>query len=289
MNLTDRVPAWTLAVAAMFSVQIGAALSVSLFDDVGAGGTAWLRLTAGAVIFLLINRPRVRGMGWPDVRAALALGVATGLITVSFLTAIERIPLGTAVAIEFLGPLTVAVIRSHRRSLLVWPALALVGVLLLTEPWQGTVDPVGIALAAVAACGWGTYIVLTQHIGDRFAGLQGLSITIPVAAVTAAVIGIPQAAGNITWPIVAAAFGLALLLPVIPFSLEMLALRRLTTAAFGTLMALEPAFGLLMGVLVLSQIPHVGQVVGVALVVIAGIGAERSGHREPEPAVPLIE
>ncbi len=289
MNLTDRVPAWTLAVAAMFSVQIGAALSVSLFDDVGAGGTAWLRLTAGAVIFLLINRPRVRGMGWPDVRAALALGVATGMITVSFLTAIERIPLGTAVAIEFLGPLTVAVIRSHRRSLLVWPALALVGVLLLTEPWQGTVDPVGIALAAVAACGWGTYIVLTQHIGDRFAGLQGLSITIPVAAVTAAVIGIPQAAGNITWPIVAAAFGLALLLPVIPFSLEMLALRRLTTAAFGTLMALEPAFGLLMGVLVLSQIPHVGQVVGVALVVIAGIGAERSGHREPEPAVPLIE
>jgi len=228
-------------------------------------------------------------MGWPDVRAALALGVATGMITVSFLTAIERIPLGTAVAIEFLGPLTVAVIRSHRRSLLVWPALALVGVLLLTEPWQGTVDPVGIALAAVAACGWGTYIVLTQHIGDRFAGLQGLSITIPVAAVTAAVIGIPQAAGNITWPIVAAAFGLALLLPVIPFSLEMLALRRLTTAAFGTLMALEPAFGLLMGVLVLSQIPHVGQVVGVALVVIAGIGAERSGHREPEPAVPLIE
>ncbi|MFN8183874.1 MAG: EamA family transporter [Candidatus Nanopelagicales bacterium] len=289
MNLTDRVPAWTLAVAAMFSVQIGAALSVSLFDDVGAGGTAWLRLTAGAVIFLLINRPRVRGMGWPDVRAALALGVATGMITVSFLTAIERIPLGTAVAIEFLGPLTVAVIRSHRRSLLVWPALALVGVLLLTEPWQGAVDPVGIALAAVAACGWGTYIVLTQHIGDRFAGLQGLSITIPVAAVTAAVIGIPQAAGNITWPIVAAAFGLALLLPVIPFSLEMLALRRLTTAAFGTLMALEPAFGLLMGVLVLSQIPHVGQVVGVALVVIAGIGAERSGHREPEPAVPLIE
>jgi len=289
MNLTDRVPAWTLAVAAMFSVQIGVALSVSLFDDVGAGGTAWLRLTAGAVIFLLINRPTLRGMGWPDLRAALALGVATGLITVSFLTAIERIPLGTAVAIEFLGPLTVAVIRSHRRSLLVWPALALVGVLLLTEPWQGTVDPVGIALAAVAACGWGTYIVLTQHIGDRFAGLQGLSITIPVAAVTAAFIGLPQAAGNITWPIVATAFGLARLLPVISFSLEMLALRRLTTAAFGTLMSLEPAFGLLMGVLVLSQIPHVGQVVGVALVVIAGIGAERSGHREPEPVVPLIE
>lgn len=287
--MTQRVPAWSLAVAAMLSVQVGAALSVRLFDQVGAGGTAWLRLTAGAVIFLLISRPRLRGLQWPDLRAALALGVATGLITTSFLAAIERIPLGTAVAIEFLGPLGVAVLRSRSRALLVWPALALVGVLLLTQPWHGTVDPLGIALAAVAAVGWGTYIVLTQHIGDRFAGLQGLSITIPVAAVTAAFIGVPQAFGNITWQVVVAAFGLALLLPVIPFSLEMLALRRLTTAAFGTLMALEPAFGLLMGVLLLAQIPGVGQVLGVALVVAAGVGAERTGHREPEPAVPLVE
>ena len=182
---TDRVPAWSMAVAAMLSVQVGAALSVRLFDDVGAGGTAWLRLTAGAVIFLLISRPPLRSLAWNDLRAALALGVATGLITTSFLTAIERIPLGTAVAIEFLGPLGVAVFRSHRRRLLVWPALALVGVLLLTEPWLGTVDPVGVALAALAAVGWATYIVLTQHIGDRFAGLQGLSVTIPVAALTA--------------------------------------------------------------------------------------------------------
>ena len=287
--MTQRVPAWTLAVAAMLSVQIGAALSVGLFDQVGAGGTAWLRLTAGAVIFLLISRPQLRGLRWPDLRAALALGVATGLITTSFLAAIERIPLGTAVAIEFLGPLGVAVLRSRSRALLVWPALALSGVLLLTQPWRGSVDPVGIALAAVAAVGWGTYIVLTQHIGDRFAGLQGLSITIPVAAVTASVIGVPQALGNITWQVVAAAFGLALLLPVIPFSLEMLALRRLTTAAFGTLMSLEPAFGLLMGLLLLSQIPDAGQVVGVALLVAAGIGAERSGHREVDPMVPLVE
>jgi inner membrane transporter RhtA len=287
--MTQRAPAWTLAVAAMLSVQVGAALSVRLFDEVGAGGTAWLRLTAGAVIFLLISRPTVRGLAWPDLRAALILGVATGLITTSFLAAIERIPLGTAVAIEFLGPLGVAVFRSRRRRLLVWPALALVGVLLLTEPWRGTVDVLGIVLAGVAACGWATYIVFTQHIGDRFTGLEGLSITIPVAALTAAFVGIPQAAGNLTWQVVVAAFGLALLLPVIPFSLEMLALRRLTTAAFGTLMALEPAFGLLMGTLLLDQIPHAGQVLGVVLVVAAGIGAERSGHRTTEPVLPLIE
>ena len=277
--MTQRVPAWTLAVAAMLSVQIGAALSVGLFDQVGAGGTPRLRLTAGAGVFPPIRPPPLRGLRWAGLRAALALGVATGLITTSFLAAIERIPLGTAVAIEFLGPLGVAVLRSRSRALLVWPALALSGVLLLTQPWRGSVDPVGIALAAVAAVGWGTYIVLTQHIGDRFAGLQGLSITIPVAAVTASVIGVPQALGNITWQVVAAAFGLALLLPVIPFSLEMLALRRLTTAAFGTLMSLEPAFGLLMGLLLLSQIPDAGQVVGVALVVAAGIGALRSGRR----------
>jgi len=283
--LTNRVPAWTLAVASMLTVQVGLALSVSLFDEVGAGGTAWLRLCAGAVIFLLINRPEVRGLAWPDARAALTLGVATGLITTSFLTALERIPLGTAVAIEFLGPLSVAVFRAHRRSLLVWPALALVGVLLLTEPWQGEVDLVGIGFAAIAGIGWGIYIILTQHIGDRFSGLQGLSITIPVAAVTASVIGLPQAAGHITWQVVLFAFGLAVLMPVIPFSLEMLALRRLTTAAFGTLMALEPAFGLLMGLVLLSQVPHVGQVAGVALVVVAGMGAERSGHREAPAAL----
>ena len=283
------VPPWLLAVVAMFSVQLGSALSMPLMAQVGPAGAAWLRLSVGALIFLAVARPSLRSVPRADIPPLIGLGVATGLLATFFLAAITRIPLGTAVAIEFLGPLGVAALRAHTRAALLWPALALVGVLLLTEPWSGSVDLVGIGLAAAAALGWAAYIVLTQHIGDRFAGLQGLSITIPVAAVTAAFIGVPQAFGNITWQVVAAAFGLALLLPVIPFSLEMLALRRLTTAAFGTLMALEPAFGLLMGVLLLAQIPDVGQVLGVALVVAAGVGAERSGHREPEPVVPLVE
>jgi inner membrane transporter RhtA len=290
--VTDRVPAWSLAVVAMMSVQVGAALSVHLIPVVGVGGVAWLRLSAGAVIFLAISRPRIRGVARADRLAVLALGVATGLITVFFLAAISRIPLGTAVAIEFLGPLTVAVVRAHDRRLLAWPALALVGVLLLTEPWHGTVDPVGVAFAAAAAVCWGTYILLTQRVGDRFAGLQGLSITIPVAAATAAVVGIPQAWGSITWQVVATAFGLALLLPVLPFALEMLALRRLTAAAFGTLMALEPAFGLTVGLLILTQVPTGLQVLGVVLVVIAGVGAERRGRRDaptPDSAPPLVD
>ena len=286
-GLSDRVPAWTLALIAMLSVQLGSALSLRLFETVGPGGTAWLRLTAGALIFMAMRRPRLRGLDRSDIGTVLALGVATGLVTVTFLSAIDRIPLGTAVAVEFLGPLSVAVFRSADRRLLVWPALALTGVVLLTEPWLGSTDPVGLALAALSACGWATYIVLTQRVGDRFAGLQGLSITIPVAALTAAVIGIPQAAGHLTWSVLLEATGLALLLPVLPFSLELLALRRLTTAAFGTLMALEPALGLIIGFALLSQVPDTLQVIGVILVVAAGIGAERGGHRpEAAPGAP---
>jgi inner membrane transporter RhtA len=279
--MTDRVPAWSLAVAAMLSVQLGAALSTRLFAEIGPAGTAWLRLVAGAVIFLAMSRPDLRGMRWKDWRTPIALGVATGVLTTAFLSAVDRIPLGTAVAIEFLGPLTVAVVRSHDRRSLVWPALALVGVLLLTEPWQGAIDPVGVAFACLSGLMWATYIVLTQKVGDRFAGLDGLSITIPIAAVTAAILGVPQAWGHLTWAVVAACFGLALLLPVLPFSLELLALRRLTTAAFGTLMALEPGLGLLIGLVLLHQVPQSLQVVGVVLVVAAGVGAERSGHRDP--------
>ena len=291
-GVADRVPAWSMAVTAMLSVQLGAALSVHMFDEVGPAGIAWLRLSAGALIFLSLRRPQLRQLGWRGLRAALALGVTTGLVTVTFLSALDRIPLGTAVAIEFMGPLSVAVFRSHERRLLVWPALALVGVLLLTEPWEGSIDLVGVALAATAASGWATYILLTQHVGDRIAGLEALSITIPVAALTAAVVGIPQAAGGITWQVVAAAFGLAVLLPVLPFSLELLALRRLTTAAFGTLMSLEPALGTFMGLVLLAQVPSPVQVLGVALVVTAGAGATRTGHRaRPARDVPptLIE
>ncbi len=292
-GLTDRVPAWTLAVASMLSVQVAAALSTHLFDTVGPAGTAWLRLTFGALVFLAISRPRVRGLSRSAVGTVVARGVATGLVTVTFSAAIARIPLGTAVAIEFLGPLGVAVFHDPDRRRLVWPALALAGVVLLTEPWHGSIDPVGVLLAALAAVGWGTYIVLTQRVGDRLAGLQGLSFTIPIAAIAAACFGIPEAAGHLSWPIVAAAAGLALLMPVLPMSLELLALRRLTTHAFGTLMALEPAFGLTAGLVLLSQTPNAPQVIGITLVVVAGIGAERGGHREDRPTPgappPLIE
>ena len=276
------VPPWALALAAMFSVQLGSALSVDVIHAVGAAGTAWLRLSMGAIVFLLLARPPLRQVRRHDIPALVGLGVTTGLVTIAFLAAIERIPLGTAVAIEFVGPLTVAAIRAHSRRALAWPALGLLGVMLLTEPWHGHLNPAGVGFAAFAALGWATYIILTQHVGDRFSGLGGLSITVPIAALTAATIGIPQAAGHITPSILAAAAGLALLLPVLPFALEMLALRRMTTTAFGTLMALEPAIGFVLGLLVLHQTPAAIHIVGIMLVVCAGAAAQRRGLRNPE-------
>jgi inner membrane transporter RhtA len=269
----------------MLSVQLGSALSVGLISDVGPAGTAWLRLSMGALLFLILARPPLRSIRRQDVPALLALGVMTGLMTIAFLAAIDRIPLGTAVSIEFLGPLTVAAVRSHNPRALAWPALALVGVVMLTEPWHGDVDPVGIGFAMLAGIGWGTYILLTQRVGDRFSGIGSLSITVTIAAMTAAAVGIPQAWEHLTFGILATAAGLALLLPVLPFALEMLALRRMTHTAFGTLMAIEPAFGILLGLVVLSQRPSVTQIIGILLVVLAGAAAQQNGRRDsPEPA-----
>lgn len=283
--MTTRVnpPAWTLAVTAMLSVQLGSALSTDLIAQVGPAGTAWLRLSFGALVFIAIARPSVRTIRRADVPFLLALGVTTGLQTTAFLAAIERIPLGTCVAIEFLGPLTIAGLRAHHRRTLVWPLLALVGVVLLTEPWAGSVDFLGVTFAVAAAFGWALYIVFTQHVGDRFDGIDGLAFTTPIAAVTAAVIGIPQAAGHLDLAAITVAIGLALLLPVLPYACELLALRRMTTSAFGTLMAVEPAIGVLLGALLLAQSPTPLQIIGVVLVVAAGAAAQR-GSRRAQPA-----
>jgi inner membrane transporter RhtA len=275
------VPPWGPAVAAMLSVQLGSALSLHLISAVGPAGTAWLRLSMGALIFLALARPPLRAIRRRDMPALIGLGVTTGLQTIAFLAAIERIPLGTVVAVEFLGPLTVAAVRSHSRRALIWPALALAGVTLLTQPWHAGIDLAGLGLAGIAAAGWAVYILLTQQVGDRFTGIQGLSLTVPIAAVTAAILGIPQAAGHLTLGILPAAAGLALLLPVLPYALEMLALRQLTTTAFGTLMALEPAIGVLLGLLVLHQEPSATQVAGILLVVLAGAASQRGGRRHP--------
>ena len=210
--------------------------------------------------------------------------MTTGLMTVTFLAAIERIPLGTAVAIEFLGPLTVAALRGHSRRALAWPVLALVGVVLLTQPWVGQVNLAGVGVRRNGRCGLGHVHPAHPAGADRFSGIKGLSFTVPIGAAIAATVGVPQAAGHLDLNTVALAAGLAVLLPVLPWAFELLALRRMRASAFGTLMALEPAIGVMLGLLVLRQTPSMVQLCGIALVVLAGAAAQRGGLRpEPEP------
>ncbi len=287
-RLLGQVPAWSLAVVAMLSIQTGSALSISLFPAVGPAGTAWLRLSLGAVILLLLVRPKLSLIRRDNVLGLLGLGAATGVMTSAFLSALERIPLGTTVAIEFLGPLTVAALSGKNVRAAIWPVVALVGVVLLTRPWTGSVDLVGVAFAALAAVCWGLYIVFTQQVGDRFRGIQGLALATPVAAVTASFVGVPQAWGNLSWEVLAWGVVLAVLTPVFPFALEMLALKRMNTRAFGTLMAVEPGVATGIGLLLLFQVPSVLDAMGILLVVLAGIATQRDASRPPLLDLPAV-
>jgi inner membrane transporter RhtA len=268
-----------LAVASMLLVQLGLAASVGLFEAIGPAGAAWLRLAWAGVLLLVLVRPKRAEFTRSSLLACVALGVVTAGLTMLFMAAVARLPLGTASALEFLGPLGVAVARGRGTARL-WALVAGVGVVLLTEPWRGGADLVGIGLALAAGACWAAYILLTQKVGDEVTGVRGLAVSMPVAALVATAVAGPSVLGRLTWQVVLVGLGLALLLPVVPFCLELLALRRLTTAAFGTLMSLEPAAALLVGAVALHQIPGPVATAGVAFVVAAGIGAERTGGRE---------
>lgn len=272
-----------MALGSMLAVQLGIAAAVGLFDQVGPLGAAWLRLAWAGLIMLVVLRPRPSTFTRASFAASAALGIVTAGVTILFMEAVERLPMGTASALEFLGPLGVAVLRSHGRGRL-FAAVAAAGVLLLTEPWRGETDLVGVAFALAAAACWAAYILLTQHVGDQVAGVQGLAVSMPVAGLVATAVAGPSVAPLLTWEVVLAGLGLAILLPVIPFTLELLALRRLTAGAFGTLMALEPAFAVAIGLVALGQVPGALPLVGIACVVVAGIGAERTGARHRAPA-----
>lgn len=272
-----------MAMGSMLCVQVGLAIAVTLIDRIGVEGAAWLRLAWAGILMLVIVRPRAAAFTRSTFLACVALGVVTASVTMLFMAALDRIPLGTASALEFLGPLGVAVANGKGGARLLWPGLAGLGVVLLTEPWRGTVDPVGVLYALAAAACWACYILLTQHVGDGVAGIKGLAVSMPVAGLVATVVVGPSVFERMTPEILLIGIGLAIMLPVIPFALEMLALRRLTTAAFGTLMALEPAFAMIVGLLILHQVPGSAGVVGICLVVAAGIGAARTGARSAPP------
>jgi inner membrane transporter RhtA len=274
-----------MATTSMLCVQLGLAFSVQLFDQLGPLGTAALRAVCAGALFLALVRPRPAYFTRAAMVNCVLLGVVTSGMMVLFLSAVAWIPLGTASALEFLGPLGIAIAgeRGRRRW---WAVIAAAGVVLLTQPWRGDVAVPGIAFALGAALCWAGYILLTQRVGDESTGLRGLSISMPVAGVVATLVAIPAGFGDVTWSVIFIGLGLAVLHPAISFALEFLALRGMTTAAFGTLMSLEPGIALAIGVIVLGQIPGPGPAAGVALVVIASVGVTRAGGRDVIPAAP---
>lgn len=266
-----------MVVGAIVSIQVGTALAVGLFDEVGVFGAVFLRTAIAALILAVIW-----GSGVAMLREhpllTLAFGLSLTAVTTFLYLSIDRIPLGTAVTIEFLGPLGVAVATSRRARDLIWVGLAAVGVWLLTGGIEGgDLDPLGVAFAAGAGFFWAAYILMGRRVGERSAGGSGLAVSTIVAAVIAAPIGIGQAGSELLVPsVLGMGLVLAVLSAAVPFSLEIEAMRRIPSATFGVMMSLEPAIAVLAGLIILTQSVSLVEVVAIALVITASAGAVRS-------------
>jgi inner membrane transporter RhtA len=276
----ERAVAVGLVVVASVSPQIGAAFAVTLFGDLGPAGTVFLRLGFAAIVLWAMWRPRLHG----DLRLAAAFGVALGLMNLSFYEAIDRIPLAVAVTIEFAGPLLVAVLGSRRPLDWLWIALAAIGIVLLVDPGGSALDPVGIAFAVAAGASWMAYIYLSKRVGAAYPGGSGLAIAMAVGALMVLPLGVTEAmTGVLAKPgLLGAAFLVALASSVVPYSLELVALRRLPESVFGVLMSVDPAVAALAGFVVLDQALGARDILGIAMVVVASAGAAALSHRPAE-------
>ncbi len=279
----SRVPPLVLVLGAITILQFGASAAVTLFDDVGAAGVCLLRLGLAAVVMLAIWRPQPAEHPREALRAAVLFGLVLGLMNYTFYEALDRIPLGIAVTIEFVGPLGVAVVGSRTRLDLLWVGFAAAGILLLANPWGAeSPDALGVVFALVAGACWAAYIVLAQHAGRHFTGGTGLAIAMAVSALVPLGPGIASGGTDLLGPeILAIGLVVALASSVIPYSFETEALRRMPRNVFGVLMSLEPAVAALAGFLVLSQELGVRELVAIALVVAASAGATRAPVPDP--------
>lgn len=279
-----RVPPVVLVLTAITTLQFGAALGATLIDDVGAAGAALLRLAFAAAILMAVWRPRVAGREKGDLWLAAAFGATLGGMNLAIYEAIERIPLGIAVTIEFAGPLAVAVLASRRRLDVLWAVLAAAGILVLADPGGGEVEIAGVLFALAAAVCWGLYIVVAARAGQRFRGSDGLALAMTLGVLVPLVPGIISGGtGLLDGEVLAIALCVALLSSVIPYSLETEALRRMPKNVFGVLMSLEPGVAALAGFLVLGQDLGPRELVAIGLVVLASAGATRFTPPPPEP------
>ena len=276
----DRVPAPLLVLAGIVSVQFGGALAQTLIPVIGAGGSVVMRLLFATAILLVAIRPRWRGYSRADWTTVISFGVALGFMNLTFYSSLAHLPIGVAVTVEFIGPLTLAAAMSRRISDAVAVLAAAFGVLLISKAFETPLDQLdwtGLGLALTAGALWAAYIVFSGRTGAAFDRLDGLAIAMVVAtAVTLpfGVLSIPEWTGST----IAKGLGIAVLSSILPYSLELIALRRLSAKVFGILLSLEPAFAALAGLLVLGQRLDGVQLAGMALVVAAsalvlGLGA----------------
>ncbi|KVO59622.1 EamA family transporter [Burkholderia stagnalis] len=263
-----------LAVASMCSVQLGAALSRPATIEYGTASTTWLRLCFAALALAIVVRPPLRTYSRQRWIAAVALGSAMAAMTLCFFAAVRRVPLGLAVAINFVGPLAVATFGVRKPAMLAWPVLALAGVLLLArQDGMWVASPAALIFPIGSALGWAAYILLMKRVGTLFDGLQGLSTSLIVAALVTTPFGLAQSGGHLPAGQLVDAAYLAVLVPLFPYVLELIALRRMSASAFGILMSAEPAIAAAIGFVVLAQPMSALQIAGTLCVVGASIGA----------------
>ena len=277
-------PPTGLVLLSIGSVQLGAAIAKGLFDELGPTGTVLLRVGFAALVLLALWRPSVRGFARGGYLVAVLFGLALAAMNLTLYLALDRIPLGIAVTLEFVGPLGVAVAGSRRLLDLLWAVLAAVGILLLAPLnilGDTDLDPVGVALALLAGCFWASYIVLSARTGSVFPGGTGLVIALCVATVALVPVGIIGGGLALLDPwLLLVGFGVAMLSSAIPYSFELEALRKLPARLFGVLMSLEPAVAALIGFLILGERLGLRALGAVTLVTVAAVGASRLGGRE---------
>lgn len=271
------MPPTMLVMGGIVSVQVGAAIATRLFASTGPAGAVTLRLFFAGIVLLVVWRSALR-IDRKALPVALAYGAVLALMNLCFYEAIDRIPLGMAVTLEFLGPLAIALAGSRRWIDPVWALLAGGGVFMLTQS-DGPVVWSGILLALAAGVCWGGYILLSAKLGERTSGGGGLAIAMAFGGILMVPVGIAEAGTSLLQPaVLAAGFAVAMLSSVVPYSLELEALRRMPARVFGVLMSLEPAVAALAGFLVLGQILNFGQWAGVVCVVAASAGATRTAN-----------
>jgi inner membrane transporter RhtA len=272
-----------LVLVGILSVQLGAGVAKTLFDDASPTTIVWLRLAASALVLTLVARPVLRGRTRADWVVAVGFGVSLGLMNWAIYQSFQRIPIGLAVTIEFVGPLTLAILGSRRFRDLAWVGLAAAGVLLLgLEPGELTWAGVGFALLAGAS--WATYILLSAQTGRRWPGLDGLAVASVVAMLLLTPLTLGWYAEQLAdTRILLLGALVGLLSSVIPYTCELVALRRLSPAVFSVLMSLEPAAAALAGLLVVGELLGPVQLLAMACVVAASVGATRSGSTIAEP------